>query len=75
MACNCLNEKNAFLKDKINPTAFVQNLPYAKDRVMITGKFHKINKDGTQNRKWEEIYLFPKFCPFCGKPYEEKVVD
>ena len=72
MACNCVNEWNKKLKEKFNHTATV-NHDIISGRVVINGIYHKLKKDGSYNtNKWEEVALWPTYCPFCGKPYEER---
>ena len=75
MACNCVNEWSKLLKERLNHTATV-NHDMISGRVVINGIYHKLKKDGTYNpNKWEEVNLWPKYCPFCGKPYDEKEVE
>jgi hypothetical protein len=31
--------------------------------------------DGDHEQKWTEVSLLATYCPFCGKPYEEKKED
>jgi hypothetical protein len=71
MACNCVKEWSDLLKERLNHTAAV-NHDMISGRVVIKGVYHKLKKDGTYNsNRWEEVNLWPKFCPFCGKPYDE----
>lgn len=75
MACNCVNELNEILKEKYNRTA---NLNYESlsGRVVVTGKYHKLYNDGSYNPyAWLEVTILPKFCPFCGKAYDENELD
>lgn len=74
MACNCVKIWSDLLKERLNHTATV-NHDMISGRVVITGIYHKLRKDGMYNpNKWEEVNLWPKYCPFCGKPYDEKEV-
>jgi hypothetical protein len=34
--------------------------------------YHRKKKDGTLETKQRSVSLMPMFCPFCGKPYNEK---
>ncbi len=70
--CDCISNLNERLKLQFNHTACV-NCDVISGRVIINGIYHKLKKDGSYNpNKWEEVGILPKFCPFCGKPYEEK---
>lgn len=70
MACDCVKNWNKKLKEKFNETARV-NVEIFSGRVIVKGIYHKQKKDGSYVSKWEEVFLWPKFCPFCGKAYEE----
>ena len=75
MACNCITEISDMLKERINHTATV-NHDIISGRVVIHGVYHKLKKGGSYNpNKWEEVNLWPKYCPFCGKPYDEKEAE
>lgn len=73
MACNCVKEWSAKLQERYNETATV-NHDIISGRVIVEGLYHKQKKDGSYAQKWEEVSLWTKYCPFCGKPYDEKEV-
>lgn len=70
--CDCIKNLNERLKQQFNHTACV-NYDVISGRVIVNGIYHKLKKDGSYNpNKWEEVGIIPKFCPFCGKPYDDK---
>lgn len=76
MACDCISNFNKLLKEKFNETATV-NSEVLSGRVMVNGIYHKPKykgKPGEYQQKWEEVALWPKYCPFCGKPYDIKEI-
>lgn len=76
MACDCINNFNKLLKEKFNETATV-NSEVLSGRVIVNGIYHKPKykgKPGEYQQKWEEVALWPKYCPFCGKPYDIKEI-
>lgn len=77
MACECIKNWSEKLKEQFGETATV-NKAYMSDgttRVVVTALFHKRKKNGEYAQKWEEVNLYPKYCPFCGEPYDEKEVE
>lgn len=76
MACDCISNLNKLLKEKFNETATV-NSEVLSGRVIVNGIYHKPKykgKPGEYQQKWEEVALWPKYCPFCGKPYDIKEI-
>ena len=76
MACDCIKNFNKLLKEKFNETATV-NSEVLSGRVIVNGIYHKPKykgKPGEYQQKWEEVGLWPKYCPFCGKPYDIKEI-
>lgn len=76
MACDCISNFNKLLKEKFNETATV-NSEVLSGRVIVNGIYHKPKykgKPGEYQQKWEEVALWPKYCPFCGKPYDIKEI-
>ena len=76
MACDCIRNFNKLLKEKFNETATV-NSEVLSGRVIVNGIYHKPKykgKPGEYQQKWEEVALWPKYCPFCGKPYDIKEI-
>lgn len=76
MACDCIKNFNKLLKGKFNETATV-NSEVLSGRVIVNGIYHKPKykgKPGEYQQKWEEVALWPKYCPFCGKPYDIKEI-
>lgn len=74
MACDCIKNFDKLLKEKFNETATV-NCEVLSGRVIVNGIYHKPKykgKPGEYQQKWEEVALWPKYCPFCGKPYDIK---
>lgn len=76
MGCDCIKNFNKLLKEKFNETATV-NSEVLSGRVIVNGIYHKPKykgKPGEYQQKWEEVSLWPKYCPFCGKPYDIKEI-
>ena len=76
MACDCIKNFNKLLKEKFNETATV-NCEVLSGRVIVNGILHKpkyMGKPGEYQKKWEEVSLWTKYCPFCGKPYDIKEI-
>lgn len=76
MACDCIKNFNKLLKEKFNETATV-NCEVLSGRVIVNGIYHKPKYKGKPceyQQKWEEVSLWPKYCPFCGKPYDIKEI-
>ena len=72
MACDCVKNLNKKLKEQFNETA-TMNVEVLSQRVIVTGLYHKPKgKTGGYQSKWDEINLWPQYCPFCGKPYDIK---
>lgn len=77
MACDCIKNWTKVLEEKFNETATIDKSYFTDGtmRVNINGIYHKRKKDGSYAQKWEEVKLYPKYCPFCGKPYDEKEIE
>lgn len=76
MGCDCIKNFDKLLKEKFNETATV-NCEVLSGRVIVNGIYHKPKfkgKPGEYQQKWEEVSLWPKYCPFCGKPYDIKEI-
>ena len=76
MGCDCIKNFNKLLKEKFNETATV-NSEVLSGRVIVNGIYHKPKykgKPGEYQQKWEEVAIWPKYCPFCGKPYDIKEI-
>lgn len=74
MACNCINNIEEKLKTQYGGTACV-NKGYMRDgtiRAIVEGLYHKTKRNGDHEQKWTAVSLLATYCPFCGKPYEEK---
>ena len=74
MACNCIKDIEEKLKAQYGETACV-NKGYMCDgtiRAAVEGLYHKTKRNGDHEQKWTEVGLLATYCPFCGKPYEEK---
>lgn len=74
--CDCIKNFNKLLKEKFNETATV-NCEVLSGRVIVNGIYHKPKykgKPGEYQQKWEEVSLWTKYCPFCGKPYDIKEI-
>ena len=74
MACNCIKDIEEKLKAQYGETACV-NKGYMSDgtiRALVEGLYHKAKRNGGHEQKWTEVSLLATYCPFCGKPYEEK---
>ncbi len=78
MACNCITNWNEKLKEKFGPTAMC-NYAIMSDntcRMVVTGYYYPTKRDGSKTKTPKDINLYPKYCPFCGKPYrEDEVAD
>lgn len=77
MACDCVKNFNKLLKEKYNETATV-NCEVLSGRVIVNGIYHKPKfkgKPGEYQQKWDEVMLWSKYCPFCGKPYDIKEIQ
>ncbi len=71
MACKCIENWNKFLKEKYGDSASA-NYALVSDgtcRMVVTGFYYPKKKDGTNAKNPKDINLFPKYCPFCGEPY------
>ena len=76
MACNCIKDWNKKLKERYNETASV-DYDLVSGRVIVNGLYHKLKANGESweyQKKWREVMLWPKYCPFCGKPYDVKEI-
>lgn len=74
MACDCLKKMQKFLTDKFNESVIV-NSALMEDgtiRAVVDARYHKKNSKGDYQQKWTEVSLLTKYCPFCGKPYNDK---
>jgi len=77
MACNCINYWNKQLKEIYNDSACVN---YAlmldgTERMVVTGYYYPKKRDGLRAKKPKDINLYPKYCPFCGQPYNHEVEE
>ena len=70
--CNCIEETNKKLKEHPEwntvldiPITWNTKGQLGADKILV-----KTRKDNEKIRKGP-INLFPSYCPFCGKKYEE----
>lgn len=75
MNCNCINRVQEMLREKLgDPNAemngmyiFNEETHQMEFRPSITILYYKKKKDGTFNKKRDEMQLSYGYCPFCGK--------
>lgn len=72
MACNCIEKAKKTLEDKYGYPVEI-NADIMMDgtlRFAIGGSYRKLMKNGRSQEK--KVWVYPKYCPVCGKPYNEK---
>jgi hypothetical protein len=67
MSCNCIEEMNTKLSEKIGKDCFI-NIEVLSGKVVINYFYDEINRNGKIVQK--EGNMLPSYCPFCGKPYK-----
>lgn len=72
MACECIKKIQKKLAERPDGTAFLDTVFDMRDgslRVDITGQIRKKGRNGEFQKKYTQVHFMPKYCPFCGKPY------
>lgn len=75
MACDCISKVEKLIKEKTNESGCLDagiGVPSGVAMVNIYGLYRKQKKDGTFMEKWQQVKIFPEYCPFCGKKYIEE---
>lgn len=44
-------------------------------RMVVTGYYYPNKRDGSRAHNLKDINLYPKYCPFCGQPYNPDEVE
>ena len=73
MACNCIKNYREMLKEKFNDSANVNYVIFSDGtaRMVVTGYFYPLKKDGSRFKKPKDINLMANYCPFCWKSYDQ----
>jgi hypothetical protein len=72
MACDCIKKLQKELTERYDGTVFLDTVIDMYDgslRVDITGQYRKKGRNGEFLKKYTQLHFMPKYCPFCGKPY------
>lgn len=76
MACDCIKRIGEQIRKEYDDSAYI-NVALMFDgtvRFEITASYRKKKRNGEYEKKESTLHLYPKYCPICGKPYNEKEV-
>lgn len=84
MSCDCISRFESLLtekmKEKFPEGEVIEPVEFQNKSLVFTGKGTTIIlknptigkvRIGKSNRKFD-VNLFPRYCPYCGKPLEEE---
>lgn len=74
MACDCINNMKKLLTEKFGFKADIDSSIFSDgtQRFNIKGFYDKPMKNG--RTKQVDVNIYAKYCPLCGKPYNEQEV-
>lgn len=70
MACNCVNEMNAMLKERNLNTVIDVPLQFNKDMSDAPAKTAVVTAKEFSHIRGKPMRVFASYCPFCGVKYE-----
>ena len=68
--CNCYEEQLAKLKEQYGEVAGFER--FWKDGIYICAWYKPMTKKGKPAKHASYVTIRPKYCPFCGEPYDKK---
>ena len=74
MTCNCIEKAKKTLEARYGyPVELdVALMMDGTVRLNVGGSYRKPMKNGRSQEK--KVWIYPKYCPICGKPYNEKEI-
>lgn len=69
--CDCIKNINEALKALYGNAGMEQNCTTFDGKVYLSASYRPRTKEGRTYRHNLYLGIYPPFCPFCGKPYEE----
>lgn len=80
MACTCISELTAQVKERYGPDAYLETVftinmssgeSFGEKPKPLALRYPKTKADGTPSERYAKANIYFSFCPFCGKPYDE----
>lgn len=73
--CNCIKKINEGLKALYGNAGMEQSCTTYDGKINLSASYRPKTKEGRTYRHNLYLGIYPPFCPFCGKPYEEGTTE
>lgn len=67
--CKCIEQQTSHLKKRLGDMVVIEECRYG--RLSLGVRYWPRTKQGHHYKKARYEGLYPKFCPFCGQPYDD----
>ena len=76
MACDCIKRMGDQIRKEYGDSAYIDAALMFDGtmRFVLTAYYRKKKINGEYAKKESTLNLYAKYCPICGKPYNEKEV-
>lgn len=76
MGCECIKRMGELVRKEYGDYAYINTIVLfdGTTRFQITASYRKKKRNGEYAMKESTLDMYAKYCPICGKPYNEKEV-